>query len=72
MINASSLFSPAANSPVPTLEQDLSRVFTEAKGALAGNQALGINSDPLAVAKTSPFADSYLVGIYDATKQLGF
>ena len=64
-MNAPSLFSPAANSTVPTLVKDLSPV-TEPNGALAGNQPLGINSDPFAVAKTSAFADPYLVGMYDA------
>ena len=71
MMNAATLLNPAVNSAAPTLEKDV-MPFTQAKGALAGNEALGIKSDPLAVAKTSPWADSYLVGIYDATKQLGF
>jgi len=66
-INAPSLFSPAANSPVPTLEKDvIPAVFTEANGALAANQPRGINSDPFRVA-----ADPYLVGVYEP-KQLGF
>jgi subtilisin family serine protease len=64
-----SLFSPAANSAFPTLEKDLSPVFTEANGALAENQALEINSDPLRVAKAGWMADIY-PGIYDA-KSLG-
>jgi hypothetical protein len=69
-INAPSLFSPAAtNSAVPTLEKDLSPGFTEANGALAGNQALEINSHPLRVAKAGWMADIYR-GIYDA-KPLG-
>jgi len=71
MINAPSLFSPAANSAVPTLEKDLSPVFTEANGTLAGNPPLGINSAPFGVANTSPFADPNLVGIYDAKQPLG-
>ncbi|MEG3960330.1 S8 family peptidase [Microcoleus sp. herbarium2] len=65
-MNAPSIFSPAANSAVPILEKDLSPVFTDAKGALAGNQALGINSALSGVANTSPFADPYLVGVYEA------
>jgi hypothetical protein len=70
-INAPSLFSPAANSAVPTLEKDLSPVFTEPNGALAGNPPLGINSAPFGVANTSPFADPYLVDIYQAKQPLG-
>jgi hypothetical protein len=69
-INAPSLFSPAANSAVPTLVKEVSPVFTDANGALAGTQPLGINSAPFGVAKTSPFADPYLVGVYEA-KPLG-
>jgi subtilisin family serine protease len=68
-MNAPSLFSPAANSTFPTLEKGVIPVFTEANGALAGNQALEINSDPLRVAKAGWMADIY-PGIYDA-KQLG-
>jgi len=68
-MNAPSLFSPAANSAVPTLEKDLSPGFTEANGALAGNQALEINSHPLRLAKAGWMADIYH-GIYDA-KPLG-
>ncbi|WP_445245440.1 S8 family serine peptidase [Microcoleus sp. OTE_8_concoct_300] len=65
-LDAPSLFSPAADSPVPTLERDRSPVFTDANGGLARNQPLGINSAPFDVAKTSPFADPDLVGIYEA------
>jgi hypothetical protein len=57
-IDARSLFSPPANSVVPSLEKGVSPVFIDANGALAGNQALGINTDPFRVA-----ADPYLVGI---------
>jgi len=69
-LNAPSLFSPAANSAVPILEKDLSPVFTDPNGALAGNQPLAVNSEPFGGAKTSPFADPYRVGIYEP-KQLG-
>jgi len=62
-INAPSLFT------VPTLEKGAIPVFTEANGALAGNQALEINSDLLRVAKAGWMADIY-PGIYDA-KQRG-
>jgi len=65
-IDAPSLFSPAANSAVTTLEKDVSPVFAEAKGALAANQPLGINSDPFRVA-----ADPYLVGVFEP-KPVGF
>jgi subtilisin family serine protease len=57
---------------VPTLEKGALPAFTEANGALAAKQALESNSAPFALAKTSPIADRYLVGLYDATKQLGF
>jgi hypothetical protein len=70
-LDAPSLFSPAADSPVPTLVKDLSPVFTEANGALAGNQSLGINTEPFGGAKTSLFPEPSLVGIYEP-KQLGF
>jgi hypothetical protein len=70
-LNAPSLFSPAADSAVPTLVKDLSPVFTEANAAsLVGTQPLAVNSEPFGVAKTSPFADPYLLGIYEP-KQLG-
>jgi hypothetical protein len=65
-LNAPSLFSLAANSPVPILEKDLSPVFSEANGALARTQPLAVNSEPFGVAKTSPFAYPYLVGVYEA------
>ena len=65
-LDAPSLFSPDDNSAVPALVKDVSPVFTEANRALAGNQPLGINSAPFGVAQTSPFADPYLVGIYEA------
>jgi hypothetical protein len=68
--NPPSLFSAAPNSAVTTLEKDVSPVFSEEKGvspvfanangALAGNPALGINSDPFRVA-----ADPYLVGVFE-------
>jgi hypothetical protein len=70
-MNAPSIFSPAANSAVPILEKDLSPVLTDANGALAGTLPLGINSAPFGVANPSPFADPYLVGVYEA-KPSGF
>jgi hypothetical protein len=65
-LDAPSLFSPAADSPVPTLVRDLSPMFTDANGALVRTQPLAVNSEPFGVAKTSPFADPYLVGVYEA------
>jgi len=75
-MNPPSLFSPAANSAVTTLEKGVSPVFSEEKGvspvfthangALPGNPALGINSDPFRVP-----ADPYLLGVYEA-KPSGF
>ena len=41
-------------------------MFTEADGALVGTQPLAVNSEAFGVAQTSPFADPYLVGIYEA------
>jgi hypothetical protein len=67
-LNAPSLFSPAA-SAVPTLVKDFSPVFPEANGAFTGTQPLAVNSEAFGVAKTSPFAEPYLVG-YEP-KQLG-
>jgi hypothetical protein len=70
-LDAPSVFSPAADSPVPTLVKDLSPVWTEPNGALAGNPPLAaINSDPFGGAKTSLFPDRDLVGNYPA-KPLG-
>ena len=70
-LKASSLFSPAAISDVPTFVKDVSPMFTEANGALAGKQALGINSDAFGMAQTSPIADDrYLFGLSQA-KQFG-
>jgi subtilisin family serine protease len=67
-LEAPSLFTPAA-SAVPTLVKDLSPVLTDANGVLAGNQPLGINSEPFGVAKTSLLPEPYLVG--SQPKQLG-
>jgi len=69
-LDAPSVFSPAADSAVPILVKDLSPVWTEPNGSLAGNPPLGINSEPFGVAKTSLFPDRDLVGNYPA-KPLG-
>ena len=48
-------------------------MLTEPKGALAGNQALGMKGDRFGVAKTSLFdEDPYLVGGNYLAKPLGF
>jgi subtilisin family serine protease len=71
-LDAPSVFSPAADSPVPILVKNLSPVLTEPKGALAGYQPLAINNEPFGVAKTSLFPDDpYLVGGNYPAKQLG-
>jgi hypothetical protein len=67
-LDAPSLFSPAA-SDVPILVKDLSPVLTDANGVLAGSQPLGMDTEPFGVAKTSLFAEPYLVGTQP--KQLG-
>jgi len=65
-MNPPSLFSPAVNSPVPTLgKEEVSPMFTDANGALVGTPPLGINNAPFGVANTSPFLDPYLVGVYE-------
>jgi hypothetical protein len=64
-LNAPSLFSPATNNAVPTLVKDVSPMFTDANGALAGNPPLGINSAPFGVANSSPFPNPNLVGVYE-------
>jgi Ca2+-binding RTX toxin-like protein len=65
-INPPSLFSRAANRFATTLQNVVTQVFTDANGALAGNQALGINSGALVVATTGSNACTYLV-INDGT-----
>jgi subtilisin family serine protease/methionine-rich copper-binding protein CopC len=65
-MNAPSSFSRAANSAATTLENVITQVFTDANGALAGNQALGINSAALVTVTTASIAGTYLV-INDGT-----
>jgi subtilisin family serine protease len=57
-------------SDVPILVKDLNPVLTDTNGVLAGSQPLAVNTEPLGVAKTSLFAEPYLVGTQP--KQLGF
>lgn len=54
-------FSRAANNAAATLQNVVTQVFTDANGALAGNQALGINSAALVVATNASIAGTYLV-----------
>ena len=65
-MGAPSSFSRAANSAATTLENVITQVFTDANGALAGNQALGTNSAALVVVTTASIAGTYLV-INDGT-----
>ena len=60
-MGAPSSFSRAANSTATTLQNVVTQVFTDANGALAGNQALGINSAALVVATNPSIAGTYLV-----------
>jgi hypothetical protein len=71
MINAPSPFSPAVNSAVPILEKEVSPLFTDANGVLAATPPLGINNAPFGVGQTSPFADPYRIGVYEAKQSLG-
>ncbi|HIK10546.1 MAG TPA: Ig-like domain-containing protein [Oscillatoriaceae cyanobacterium M33_DOE_052] len=65
-MSAPTSFSRAANNAATTLATALTQVFTDANGALAGNQALGLNSAALFVATNSGIAGTYLV-VNDAT-----
>jgi hypothetical protein len=71
LLNAPTLFSPAVNSVVPILEKEVSPLFTDANGALAGTPPLGINSAPFGLANPSPFLDPDLVGVYEPKDSLG-
>jgi serralysin len=59
-------FSRAANNISTSLATLISNVFSDANGALAGNQILGMNSAALVVATASAIAGTYLI-INDAT-----
>ncbi|MCZ8066945.1 MAG: VWA domain-containing protein, partial [Microcystis sp. LE17-20D] len=64
--NAPSSFSRAANSTVTTLQNLINQVFTDANGAITGNQGLGVNSAALVQVTTGAIAGTYLV-INDST-----
>ncbi len=59
--SAPSSFSRAANSTVTTLQNLINQVFTDANGAITGNQGLGVNSAALVQVTTGAIAGTYLV-----------
>ncbi len=65
-MNAPGNFSRAANSTVTTLDNLINQVFTDANGAITGNQGLGVNSATLVQVTTGAIAGTYLV-INDST-----
>jgi hypothetical protein len=65
-VNAPTDFSRAADSNATTLQNVVNSVFTDANGALTGNQALGVNSAALVQVTTSGIAGNYLI-INDST-----
>lgn len=60
-MNAPISFTCAADSTATTLTNMTNSVFTDANGALTGNQALGVNSAALVNVTTSGIAWTYLV-----------
>ena len=60
-MNAPISFTCAANSTATTLTNMTNSVFTDANGALTGNQALGVNSAALVNVTTASIAGTYLV-----------
>jgi Ca2+-binding RTX toxin-like protein len=60
-MNAPSNFSRAANSTVTTLQNLINQVFTDANGAITGNQELAVNSAALVQVTTGAIAGTYLV-----------
>ena len=65
-VNAPTDFSRAADSNATTLQNVVNSVFTDANGALTGNQVLGVNSAALVQVTTSGIAGTYLI-INDGT-----
>jgi hypothetical protein len=61
VLAAPTSFTRAANSTATTLINMANSVFTDANGALTGNQALGVNSAALVSVTTSGIAGTYLV-----------
>ncbi|WP_272481214.1 beta strand repeat-containing protein, partial [Microcystis aeruginosa] len=60
-MDAPSNFSRAANSTVTTLDNLINQVFTDANGAITGNQGLAVNSAALVQVTTGAIAGTYLV-----------
>ena len=65
-MNAPSSFSRAGNSTVTTLQNLVNQVFTDANGAITGNQGLGVNSAALVQVTSGAIAGTYLI-INDST-----
>ncbi|MCZ8222405.1 MAG: lectin-like protein [Microcystis sp. LE19-84.1B] len=65
-MNAPSSFSRATDSTTTTLDNLINQVFTDANGAITGNQGLGVNSAALVQVTTGAIAGTYLV-INDST-----
>ncbi|MBE9073279.1 VWD domain-containing protein [Microcystis sp. LEGE 08355] len=61
VLPAPAAFSRAANSAAATLTDVVNAVFTDANGALAGNQALGINGAALVQVTTAGIAGNYII-----------
>jgi hypothetical protein len=61
VLAAPSSFACAANSTATTLTNVVNSVFTDANGALTGNQVLGVNSAALVEVTTAGIAGTYLV-----------
>ncbi|MFM8009274.1 MAG: bluetail domain-containing putative surface protein, partial [Dolichospermum sp.] len=61
VLAAPTSFARAANSTATTLANVVNSVFTDANGALTGNQALGVNSAALVNVTTTSIAGTYLM-----------
>ncbi|MFM6251347.1 MAG: bluetail domain-containing putative surface protein, partial [Dolichospermum sp.] len=61
VLAAPTSFARAANSTTTTLANVVNSVFTDANGALTGNQALGVNSAALVNVTTTSIAGTYLM-----------
>ena len=61
VLPAPAAFSRAANSAATTLNNVITAVFTDANGAVTGNQALGINSAALVQVTTAGIAGTYII-----------
>ncbi|WP_287742004.1 Calx-beta domain-containing protein [Microcystis sp. M169S2] len=61
VLPAPAAFSRAADSAATTLNDVVNAVFTDANGALAGNQALGINGAALVRVTTVGIAGTYII-----------